>query len=149
MQTMRMTRRTLEKTLAGMAVCVLGAENASRAQTDSEQIALPARLEFSADQFQVSLNNARWHPLSRGAQAAMNNYIEYKLRGIWQPDDMLSAMQSSFPAFRRYLKAKAARLGKPALPWYDLFAPLPHTGEAVHQKLSWRQAREFVNLTRP
>lgn len=95
---MRMTRRTLEKTLAGMAVCVLGAENASRAQTDSEQIALPARLEFSADQFQVSLNNARWHPLSRGAQAAMNNYIEYKRRGIWQPDDMLSAMQSSVRA---------------------------------------------------
>jgi pepF/M3 family oligoendopeptidase len=56
---------------------------------------------------------------------------------------MLSAMQAYFPAFRRYLKAKAARLGKAALPWYDLFAPIPRPAQA-DQKLSWNAAREFV-----
>ncbi|MBL8057185.1 MAG: M3 family oligoendopeptidase [Anaerolineales bacterium] len=39
-------------------------------------------------------------------------------------DALLGAMQDSFPAFRRYLKKKAERLGRPALPWYDLLAPL-------------------------
>lgn len=53
---------------------------------------------------------------------------------------LLSAMQSSFPAFRKYLRAKAARLGKEALPWYDLFAPM---GKA-DRVFSWSEARNFV-----
>jgi pepF/M3 family oligoendopeptidase len=60
-------------------------------------------------------------------------------------DAMLEAMQSTFPSFRRYLKTKAARLGKPALPWYDLFAPLPTTGtEKTGHRYSWSQAQDFV-----
>ncbi len=55
-------------------------------------------------------------------------------------DALLSAMQSYFPVFRKYLKAKAARLGKPALPWYDLFAPM---GKA-ERVFSWDEARAFV-----
>jgi pepF/M3 family oligoendopeptidase len=37
---------------------------------------------------------------------------------------MLGAMHDSFPTFRRYWQAKARRLGKEALPWWDLFAPV-------------------------
>jgi oligoendopeptidase F len=37
---------------------------------------------------------------------------------------MLSAMQDSFPMFRKYFKAKAKRLGKDKLAWYDLYAPM-------------------------
>ncbi|MBK9714751.1 MAG: M3 family oligoendopeptidase [Kouleothrix sp.] len=39
-------------------------------------------------------------------------------------DAMMLAARESFPDFRRYLRAKAAMLGQPALPWYDLFAPV-------------------------
>lgn len=40
-------------------------------------------------------------------------------------DAMLSAMRESFPAFRKYLKAKAKALGhEGGLPFYDLFAPM-------------------------
>lgn len=46
--------------------------------------------------------------------------------GIDRPvlDAMLGAMREYFPAFRRYLKAKARALGVDTLAWYDLFAPV-------------------------
>jgi pepF/M3 family oligoendopeptidase len=37
---------------------------------------------------------------------------------------MLESMQASFPLFRRYFKAKAKKLGKEQLAWWDIFAPL-------------------------
>lgn len=37
---------------------------------------------------------------------------------------MLCAVKDSLPMFRRYFQHKAALLGKEALPWWDLFAPL-------------------------
>ncbi|MBI5706735.1 MAG: M3 family oligoendopeptidase [Armatimonadetes bacterium] len=40
-------------------------------------------------------------------------------------DAMLGAAQESFPAFRRYLKAKAKALGLSQCSFYDIFAPLP------------------------
>ena len=55
-------------------------------------------------------------------------------------DAMLSAMRSSFPAFQRYFKAKAARLGKKALAWWDLFAP---SGKASHV-YTFDEAREYI-----
>lgn len=46
-------------------------------------------------------------------------------------DAMLSAMRDSFPAFRRYMRGKAQRLGREGgLPWWDLNAPV---GQAAHQ----------------
>jgi len=53
---------------------------------------------------------------------------------------MLGAMQDSFPAFRQYLKAKAARLGKEALPWWDLFAP---AGQA-ERRFTFQQAQDLI-----
>ncbi len=53
---------------------------------------------------------------------------------------MLSAMQDSFPAFRRYFRAKAGRLGKAKLAWWDLFAPVG----ASNKTYTWDEAREFV-----
>lgn len=37
---------------------------------------------------------------------------------------LLDAMKDSFPMWRKYLKAKAGKLGKDKLPWWDLFAPV-------------------------
>jgi pepF/M3 family oligoendopeptidase len=53
---------------------------------------------------------------------------------------MMSAMKDSFPTFRRYFKAKAARFGQKALPWWNVFAPV---GKSEKQ-YSFGEAREFI-----
>jgi pepF/M3 family oligoendopeptidase len=53
---------------------------------------------------------------------------------------LLDAMRGSFPMFRRYLGAKASRLGKTKLPWWDLFVPL---GE-INKSYTITEAREFI-----
>lgn len=53
---------------------------------------------------------------------------------------MLGAMQDSFPMFRGYLKAKARRLGKEALPWYDLMAPMGKSD----RRFAFREAQDFI-----
>lgn len=53
---------------------------------------------------------------------------------------MLEAMEESFPMFRRYFKAKAKRLGKESLPWWDLFAPM---GQA-ERVFTYEEAAQFV-----
>ena len=53
---------------------------------------------------------------------------------------MLGAMADSFPAFRRYFLRKAARLGKEALPWWDLFAPVGEAG----RRYTFAQARDLL-----
>jgi len=53
---------------------------------------------------------------------------------------MLGAMREAFPVFRQYLQKKARRLGKDALPWWDLFAPVSKS-ERVY---TWAETREFV-----
>ena len=47
-------------------------------------------------------------------------------------DAMLSAIRDAFPMFRRYLHAKARRLGLERLRWWDLFAPLAGQRRRVH-----------------
>lgn len=53
---------------------------------------------------------------------------------------MLGAMKASFPIFRKYFKAKAARFGKSQLAWWDLFAPTGKTDKAY----TFDEARDFV-----
>ena len=53
---------------------------------------------------------------------------------------MLEAMKASFPTFRKYFKAKAKRLGKESLAWWDLFAPMGQT----ETQYSYPQAKAFV-----
>jgi len=53
---------------------------------------------------------------------------------------MLGAMEASFPMFRRYFKAKASKLGKEKLAWWDVFAPLGKTDKVY----SFDEARDFV-----
>jgi len=55
-------------------------------------------------------------------------------------DAMLFAARASFPAFRRYLRAKAHALGLQQLAWYDIFAPL---GEAT-RVWAYEDARDFI-----
>jgi len=53
---------------------------------------------------------------------------------------MLQAMEDSFPTFRRYFKAKAARFGQEALPWWNVFAP---TGK-LDKAYSFEEAKKFI-----
>lgn len=53
---------------------------------------------------------------------------------------MLGAMYDSFPAFRRYFRGKARLLGKEALPWWDLFAPVG----ALEERYTFARARAFI-----
>jgi len=58
-------------------------------------------------------------------------------------------MRDSFPVFRRYLRAKAARLGQEALPWWDLFAPVVAPGTAGgaggERHFTFAQAEQFID----
>ena len=53
---------------------------------------------------------------------------------------MLAAMKDSFPVVRKYFKAKAKRLGKEQLPWWDLFAPLGK----MERTFTYPEAQQFV-----
>ena len=53
---------------------------------------------------------------------------------------MLAAMKDSFPMFRKYLKAKARKIGKEKLAWWDVFAPVGKT-EKVY---TFEEARDFI-----
>jgi len=53
---------------------------------------------------------------------------------------MLAAMYDSFPSFRRYFKAKAARIGKKNLAWWDIFAP----SGTSNRTYSFPEAQDFI-----
>ncbi|MBG0787361.1 MAG: M3 family oligoendopeptidase, partial [Anaerolineaceae bacterium] len=53
---------------------------------------------------------------------------------------MMEAMEESFPTFRHYFKAKAARFGEEALPWWNLFAPVGKS----EMTFSFDEAQEFI-----
>lgn len=53
---------------------------------------------------------------------------------------MMDAMEDSFPTFRRYFKAKAARFGQEALPWWNVFAPVGK----VEKEYTFEEASAFI-----
>ena len=53
---------------------------------------------------------------------------------------LLAAMQGSLPIFQKYFIAKARRMGKERLAWWDLFAPGGRTGSAY----GWKETRKFI-----
>ncbi|MCD4690462.1 oligoendopeptidase F, partial [bacterium] len=55
-------------------------------------------------------------------------------------DALLAAMRDSLPTFRRYFKSKAKKLGKNALPWWDLFAPVG----SIELSYTWNEARDYI-----
>ena len=55
-------------------------------------------------------------------------------------DAMMSAMKDSFPMFRKYFKAKAARLGVKKLQWWNIFAPV---GESK-MVFTYDEAKKFI-----
>ena len=76
----------------------------------------------------------------RGREDALHEPIDQGRIDRKTLQAMMAAMEDSFPTFRRYFKAKAARFGQEALPWWNLFAP---TGK-LEKEYSFNEAREFI-----
>ena len=55
-------------------------------------------------------------------------------------DALLGAIDEALPMFRRYLKAKAKKLGLEQLRWWDLFAPVAQSA----RRFEWSQAHGFI-----
>jgi len=76
----------------------------------------------------------------RGRKDALESAIEQARIDRPTLEAMLTAMEASFPLFRKYFHHKAKLLGKEKLAWWDLFAPVGKTGKTY----SFDEASNFV-----
>jgi pepF/M3 family oligoendopeptidase len=76
----------------------------------------------------------------RGRKDAIHSSIEAARLDRKTLEAMLSSMKDSFPMFRRYYNAKAKKIGKEKLAWWDIFAPLGKTDRIY----SFEEARDFI-----
>ncbi len=76
----------------------------------------------------------------RGREDALHSSIDQARIDRPTLEAMLGAMHDSFPTFRKYFKAKAKRLGKEKLAWWNVFAPVGKTDKSY----SWDETRGFV-----
>ncbi len=76
----------------------------------------------------------------RGREDALHEVLDQARIDRETLQAMLGVMKESFPTFRRYFKAKAKRMGKDALAWWDLFAPV---GD-YERSFTFEEARIFI-----
>ena len=76
----------------------------------------------------------------RGRKDALHDSLDSSRIDRETLDTLLSVMRESFPIFRTYMKAKAKRLGKNRLAWWDLFAPAGKN----ERTFTWPEAVRFV-----
>jgi pepF/M3 family oligoendopeptidase len=131
-----------------------------RLDGEERQLPMPAvrNLAQHADrdvrQRAYQAETAAWHAVRVPLAAAMNSikgevHLLTRRRGWASPleatlfehaidrpilESMMTAVEESFPDFRRYLHLKAHRLGVERLAWWDLYAPV------VEQGRSWDYA---------
>ncbi len=76
----------------------------------------------------------------RGRRDALHSALDAARIDRKTLEAMLGAMEAAFPIFRKYFHAKARKLGKEKLAWWDLFAPLGKTDRTY----TFEEARDFV-----
>ena len=76
----------------------------------------------------------------RGREDALHASLDAARMDRASLDAMLEAMKDSFPIFQRYFLAKAKRLGKEKLPWWDVFAPVGSSEKTY----TYPEASEFI-----
>jgi pepF/M3 family oligoendopeptidase len=76
----------------------------------------------------------------RGRTDALHSSIDDARIDRATLEAMLEAMHDSFPMFRRYFKAKAARMGKEKLAWWDVFAPVGQS----RRSYTFEEAQAFI-----
>lgn len=133
-----------------------------------ERVSMPALINIQQHDSDAAVRRrayetelAAWEAIKEPLAAAMNGVkgttnVLARRRGRRDPlhaaidqaridratlDAMLGAMTDAFPAFRRYLRKKAARLGHAGgLPWWDLMAPV----SANERVYTWNETRGFI-----
>lgn len=92
----------------------------------------------------AALNGVKGHAITlnqhRGRRDALHLALDNNRIDSQTLDAMLTAMRESLPMFRRYFHAKARKLGKEKLAWWNLFAP----GGKTTRTYTWDEARAFV-----
>jgi oligoendopeptidase F len=76
----------------------------------------------------------------RGRKDAIHSSLEAARMDRKTLDAMLTAIRDSFPMFRKYFNAKAKKIGKEKLAWWDIFAPIGKTDKVY----SFEEARDFI-----
>ena len=76
----------------------------------------------------------------RGRKDAIHSSLDAARMDRKTLDAMLAAMRDSFPMFRRYFNAKAKKIGKEKLAWWDVYAPVGKTDRVY----SFEEARDFI-----
>jgi pepF/M3 family oligoendopeptidase len=76
----------------------------------------------------------------RGRKDAIHSSLDAARLDRKTLNAMLAAMQDSFPIFRRYFNAKAGKIGKEKLAWWDIYAPVGKTDRVY----SFEEARDFI-----
>ena len=76
----------------------------------------------------------------RGRKDAIHSSLDAARMDRKTLEAMLAAMKDSFPMFRKYFNAKAKKIGKEKLAWWDVFAPVGKTDKIY----SFEEARDFI-----
>ena len=76
----------------------------------------------------------------RGRKDAIHSSLDAARMDRKTLEAMLSAMKESFPVFRKYWHAKAKKIGKEKLAWWDVFAPMGKTDKVY----SFEEACDFI-----
>jgi pepF/M3 family oligoendopeptidase len=84
----------------------------------------------------TALTLAKW----RGRDDVLDIALENNRIDKETLDAMLGAIRDALPMFRTYFAAKAKKLGKDRLAWWDIFAPVGDT-ETTY---TWPQAVDFI-----
>jgi pepF/M3 family oligoendopeptidase len=76
----------------------------------------------------------------RGRKDAIHSSLDAARIDRKTLESMMTAMKDSFPMFRKYFNAKAKKIGKEKLAWWDVYAPMGKTDKVY----SFEEARDFV-----
>ncbi|WP_334037729.1 aminotransferase class V-fold PLP-dependent enzyme [Burkholderia gladioli] len=103
---MTLSRRQLLKGLALAPALSLTWPDVAASQRRDSLVPDDLAGDFEVVRQETCLNNARWHPMSRGARAQVDAYMAYTERGVWQPSDLIDHLQTSVrQSFARLINA--------------------------------------------
>ena len=92
---MTMSRRQLLKGLALAPTLALAGPAFAAPQRRTSFAPEDLISDFEVVRQETCLNNARWHPMSRGSRAQVDAYLAYKEGRIWPPPDLIDHLQTS------------------------------------------------------
>lgn len=112
---MTLSRRQILKGMACAPALALAARDASAARqgaTVPGPSAAPGGFEFDVGKYETCLDNARWHPLSKGARTNVETYLSYKEQGgAWRGPDLIDGLQRGVKAsFARLINADVSEI---------------------------------------